>query len=60
MRLIVRYCQTWGNFSTHTIEISPEADVGELIQKISERFDIPKKKQSLKFKRDGFTVGSNF
>jgi GLUT4 regulating protein TUG. len=56
MRLIIRYCLPWGNFSTQAIEIDPQADINQLLEKVSEKFGLPKNKQILKFKRDGITV----
>ena len=56
MRIIVRYCLPWGNFSTQAIDIDPDAPVETLQGKIFEKFNIPIKKQLIKFKRDGFTV----
>ena len=56
MRIIVRHCLPWGNFSTQAIDIDPEAQVDVLQSKIYDKFNIPKVKQIIKFKRDGFTV----
>lgn len=55
----MRYCLPWGNFSTQAIDIEPDATVETLQGKIFEKFNIPIKKQLIKFKRDGFTVTFN-
>jgi len=55
MRLIVRYCLPWGNFSNQAINIEDYEDVKTLQQQIEKKFDIKPKKQILKFKRDGIT-----
>jgi len=55
MRLIVRYCLPWGNFSNQAINIEDYEDVRTLQQQIEKKFDIKPKKQILKFKRDGIT-----
>mgnify|MGYP003878007455 CR=1 FL=1 len=56
MRIIVRYCLPWGNFSTQAIDIEPNATVETLQAKIFEKFNIPIRRQLIKFKRDGFSV----
>ena len=56
IRIIVRNCLSWGNFSTKAIEIDPSADIDTLQLCIEEKFLIPKSNQNIKFKRDGYTV----
>ena len=56
IRIIVRHCLPWGNFSTQAIEIDSLADVDTLQQCIEEKFHIPRINQTIKFKRDGYTV----
>ncbi len=51
MRLIVRYCQPWGNYITHSIEAGPEDSLQELKYKIKEKFSIPSESQILKLKK---------
>lgn len=56
MRIIIRHCSPWGNFTTHGFDMEGLTDIAELQDKILEKFSIPKKLQILRYKRDGVTV----
>jgi len=56
MKLIIRYCLQWGNFTTQAINIDEDADVSALQAKIKEKFDVVESQQVLKFKKDGATI----
>ncbi len=56
MKVIIRYCLQWGNFTTQAINIEEDADVSALQAKIKEKFDVTESQQVLKFKKDGVTV----
>ena len=58
MKIIVRYCLPWGNFSTQAVYVDSDLDVGDLKRQIEKKFDIKVKKQVLKYKRDGTVVRS--
>jgi len=55
MKLVVKHCPTWGAMVTHTICVDSNDDVDNLQEIIARKFNIPKNKQILKFKRDGIT-----
>jgi len=56
MKVLVRYCQQWTNFSTKTLEILDDDTLESLERKISEKFKLGSQKFILKLIRDGFTV----
>lgn len=56
MRIIIRHCSAWGNFTTHGLDIDAEADISILNKMLVEKFDIPEKSQILVLKRDGVTI----
>ena len=56
MRIIIRHCSAWGNFTTHGLDIEAEADISILNKMLTEKIGIPEKSQILVFKRDGVTV----
>lgn len=41
MRLIIRYCQPWGNFISQPVDIESTNSLQELKKKIKDRFSIP-------------------
>lgn len=55
MKLVVKHCSAWGGIVTHTICVDSNDDVDNLQEIIARKFNIPKNKQILKFKRDGIT-----
>ena len=58
MKIIIRYCLPWGNFSNKVINIEPDQDIKILQQQVERKFEIKPKRQILTYKRDGFTVTS--
>ena len=58
MKIILRYCKSWGKNNTHFLEIESNTTFEVLKLKIAEKLDIVSKTFILKFKRDGFNVNS--
>lgn len=60
MKIIVRYCLPWGNFSNQAVYVEADMDIEEIRQQVEKKFEIKPKWQVLKYKRDGFTVNTHF
>lgn len=56
MRIIVRYCQVFGNYSTKAIDLDPLDRLPDIQRKISNKFQIPLSKQLIKIKMMGMAV----
>lgn len=56
MKILLRYCYFWGNYTTHSIEITPETKIQALKCKIGEKFGVNLNDIIIKIFRDGFSV----
>ena len=57
MRLIVRNCLPFGNFSTTAVELDPQThSVQHLRRLIFKKFRIPFQRQIIKFTKDNVTI----
>lgn len=56
MKILLRYCYFWGNYTTHSLEINPDTSFNELMSKISDKFGINVSDIIIKFYREGFSV----
>jgi len=57
MRILVRYCLPFGNYSTAAIEVDTQKQVvAQLRKQIFIKFKIPPSRQIIKMTRDGFQV----
>ena len=59
MKILIRYCYFWGNYTTHTLEINLDLKLPDLKNLISMKFGIPVSEIIMKFSRDGFLVFKN-
>ena len=56
MKILLRYCYFWGNYTTHLIEISQTMTLDEFKILISNKFSIPLVQLLIKFWNDDFLV----
>lgn len=56
MKVVARFCNQWGNFSTKTIEFSDGETCLTFRAKIAQKFLLKEEKFILKLMRDGFYV----
>lgn len=56
MKLIIRYCHSWGNINTFTIEIDESLNPNYLFEKIGEKLHLQQNHFISRYKRDGFLV----
>ena len=56
MKIIVRYCQQWANFTTKMIEILDDDTLVSLKKKVAEKFHLKTPRFFLKINKDGFNV----
>ena len=56
MKVLVRFCQQWANYSPKTLDILDEDTVDTLQHKVSQKFRLESQKFILKLNKDGFNV----
>lgn len=56
MKIILRFCQTWGSIHTITLEIDNNLDPHDFLNKIAEKVNLKNKNFISRLERDGFMV----
>ena len=56
MQVIIKPHLPWGGHITHTITLNTDSTVDDLQEIVTEKYNIPKKLQILKFKKEKLTV----
>lgn len=56
MKVVVRFCNQWGNFSTKTLDFSDDETFFTFKAKIAQKFLLKGENFILKIMRDGFYV----
>lgn len=59
MKIILRYCKSWGKNNTHFLEIEENISFEVFKQRVAEKLNLVSKPFIMKFKRDCFNVNSN-
>jgi len=59
MKVIIRFCKSWGSINTFMLDIEESLNPNELFDKIREKIKLKTNNFIARFSRDGFMVSIN-